>query len=89
MYIEERLNTFAQMLSQLHLKVNGNNPDRPQPMASGNRTTEDRILMVEIPEFDGVCLNPEDYIEWKNTIERYFEYKETPPDQSCIMAKVN
>ena len=45
--------------------------------------------MVEIPEFDGVSLNPEDYIERKNTIDRYFEYKETPTDQSCIMVSSN
>ena len=32
---------------------------------------------VEIPEYDGK-LDPDEFLEWLNTVERTFEYKEIP-----------
>ena len=35
---------------------------------------------VEIPEFEGQLklLNPDEFIDWMNTVERVFEYKDIP-----------
>jgi len=35
---------------------------------------------VDIPEFEGK-LDPDDFLEWMQTIERIFEYKEIPEDK--------
>jgi len=35
---------------------------------------------VEIPEFEGQ-LNPDEFIEWMNTVERVFTYKDVPDDK--------
>ncbi|KAK1425688.1 hypothetical protein QVD17_21043 [Tagetes erecta] len=38
-------------------------------------------LKVDIPEFDGVNLNPEGFIDWLTTVEEVFEFKEVPEDK--------
>ena len=35
---------------------------------------------VEIPEFESQ-LNPDDFLDWLNTLERFFEYKDIPDDK--------
>ena len=35
---------------------------------------------VEIPEFEGQC-SPDDFLEWMNTIERVFKYKDFSYDK--------
>jgi len=35
---------------------------------------------VEIPEFEGQ-LNPNGFIEWMNTVERVFKFKDVPHDK--------
>jgi len=35
---------------------------------------------VEIPEFEGQ-LNPDDFLDWLNTAERVFRYKEVRDDK--------
>ena len=35
---------------------------------------------VEIPEFEGQ-LNFDDFLNWLNTVEKVFEYKEVPDDK--------
>ena len=40
-------------------------------------TTE---FKVDIPEFEGK-LDPDDFVEWWQTVERIFEYKEIPDEQ--------
>ena len=35
---------------------------------------------VDIPEFEG-RLDPDDFLEWIQTVERVFEYKEVPDEQ--------
>ncbi|KAK1414879.1 hypothetical protein QVD17_30640 [Tagetes erecta] len=38
-------------------------------------------LKVDIPEFDGVNLNPEGFIDWLTTVEEVFEFKEVQEDK--------
>jgi len=35
---------------------------------------------VEVPKFEGK-LDPEEFIDWLNTVERVFEYKDIPDDK--------
>jgi len=35
---------------------------------------------VEVPEFEG-RLNPDDFLEWLQTVERIFDYKEIPEEK--------
>jgi len=35
---------------------------------------------VEIPEFESQ-LNPDEFINWLNTVQRVFEYKDIPDDK--------
>ena len=46
-----------------------NEDDHPPPRR------EDRSLKVDVPAFDGT-LDPEKYLEWEKSLERYFEYKD-------------
>ena len=59
-----------------------------QNRAHQNRTNEDRSLRVDVAEFTGQSLNPEEYIDWDSNIENYFEYRDTPFDRQYKMAKV-
>ena len=45
-------------------------------------------MRVDVREFDGTSHEPETYIEWEKWVERYFEYKDTHPDQQYKIAKV-
>ncbi|KAI3526019.1 hypothetical protein L1887_05170 [Cichorium endivia] len=38
-------------------------------------------MRVDIPEFDGVSLNPEGFIDWLATVEEVFEFKEVPENK--------
>jgi len=35
---------------------------------------------VKIPEFEG-RLDPDEFLEWLQTVERVFEYKDVPEDK--------
>ena len=49
---------------------------------------EDRSLKVDVPSFDG-SLDPEKYLEWEKSLERYFEYKDIQEEvQKYKIAKV-
>jgi len=37
---------------------------------------------VEIPEFEGK-LDPDEFLEWLQTVERIFEYKDIPEDRKA------
>jgi len=37
---------------------------------------------VEIPEFEGK-LDPDDFLEWMQTVERIFDYKEIPKNKNA------
>ena len=51
---------------------------RPRRARRGKQLAMD--FKVEIPEFEGQ-LNPDEFIEWMNTVERVFEYKDVPDDK--------
>ena len=44
------------------------------------RTPNFHEFKVDLPEFEGK-LDPDDFLEWLQTVERIFEYKEIPEDQ--------
>jgi len=43
---------------------------------------------VEISEFEGQ-LNPDDFLNWLNTVERVFEYKDVPDDKKVKLVAHN
>ena len=51
---------------------------RPRRVRRGKQLALD--FKVEIPKFEGQ-LNPDEFIEWMNTVERVFEYKDVPDDK--------
>ena len=56
----------------------GDSPRRPR---RGPRpTTNLNDFKVDIPEFEGK-LDSDDFLEWLQTVERVFEYKEIPDEQ--------
>ena len=59
-----------------------------QERVDQNGNIEDRSLRVDVAEFTRQSLNPEGYIDWKASLESYFEYKDTPEDKQYKMAKV-
>jgi retrotransposon gag protein len=52
------------------------------------RPIEDKTLRLDLPEFDGHSQNPEVYMDWEANLERYFDFKDTPPDQQFKFAKI-
>jgi len=51
---------------------------RPRRTRRGKQLAMD--FKVEIPEFEGQ-LDSDDFVEWLNTVERVFEYKDIPGDK--------
>lgn len=76
MDVETRLTNLTELVEQLSLTLNNagllNNP-RPNPGFN------DRFLNVDVPNIEGTP---------KNSLERYFDFKETPEDQRYKLAKV-
>ncbi|GJV49469.1 hypothetical protein Tco_1439681 [Tanacetum coccineum] len=65
-------------------------PDRPrQNQREDNRRWESG-MRINIPEFDGKTLNPEEFIDWLVTVEEVFEFKEVPENKrvSLIATKL-
>ena len=82
---ETRLKNFTKMVEQLSLTLNNSGIlNQPKP----NHSVSDRFLKVNVPDFEGTTSNLEDYVEQENSLERYFEFKETPDDQRFMLAKV-
>lgn len=80
---ETKVNNLTDLVGKLTLALNNSGVlNNPKP------TTHDRTLNIDVPDFGGTTSNPDDYIEWENSIERYFEFKETPEDQRFRLAKV-
>lgn len=44
-------------------------------------------MKVDVPEFEG-GMRPDDFIDWLNTIERVFEYKEIPDEQRVKLVAI-
>ncbi|GJW84105.1 hypothetical protein Tco_0157250 [Tanacetum coccineum] len=56
-------------------------PDRPrQNQREDNRRWESG-MRINIPEFDGKTLNPEEFIDWLVTVKEVFEFKEVPENK--------
>ena len=52
------------------------------------RNHEDRTIRINLDEFVGLTHDPEVYIEWESSLDRYFEFKETPPERQYQLAKI-
>ena len=84
---EEEKREFFQMtlaaMDQKFAEFNMMNQDRmPQ-----NRTQENMNLRVDVAEFSGQSLTPEDYLKWEARLESFFEFKETTEGQQYKLAK--
>ena len=51
------------------------------------RNHEDRLMKIDIPEFDGNSYDPTTYLDWEGRMDQYFEFKETPPHQQLNWLK--
>jgi len=50
------------------------------PRRERRHTTNSNDFKVDLPEFEGK-LDQDDFLEWLQTVERIFEYKEVPEDK--------
>lgn len=48
------------------------------------KNQEDKNFRVDEAELDGQSLNHEDYIDWENSLEIFFEYRDTPIAAICF-----
>ena len=46
------------------------------------------MIRIDIKDFDGHSNNPEEYLEWEASMDRYFEYRETTPEKQYKIAKM-
>ncbi|XP_057543321.1 uncharacterized protein LOC130821549 [Amaranthus tricolor] len=91
MDMDERLETLTNIVQQLALTVAnnmGNQGERPQQPLQNNRNNEDKALKIDLPSFDGQSPDPEMYLDWEANLERYFDFKETTPEQQFKLAKI-
>ena len=60
----------------------GSSSDEGRPRARRNQRNSNRSLdfKVEILEFEG-RLDPDEFLEWLQTVKRVFEYKDVPKDK--------
>ena len=75
--MEESLRLITQALANARFL----HTDRPNPHTihfHTPRNQEHRTIRVDIDEFDGSTHDPEVYVEWEASLDKYFEYKETP-----------
>ena len=85
--VEESLRQITQALTNVGLIPT----DRPTAYTNLHftpRNQEDRTLRIDIAKFDGLSQDPEVYIEWKSSLDRYFEFKETPLDRQYKLSKI-
>ncbi|GJR51282.1 putative nucleotidyltransferase, ribonuclease H [Tanacetum coccineum] len=65
-------------------------PDRPRRNQREDNRRWKSGMRINIPEFDGKTLNPEEFIDWLVTVEEVFEFKEVPENKrvSLIATKL-
>ena len=74
---------LAALMARLMVDPHRRNQDEEPPPRR-----EDKSLKVDVPSFDG-SLDPEKYLEWEKSLERYFEYKDIHEEvQQYKIAKV-
>ena len=66
--------------SEHTLRASSGEEDSREPRRRHGRRQTSMDFKVEIPEFEGQ-LNPDEFIDWLNTVERVFEYKDIPDDK--------
>ena len=91
MDVDEKIETLTNLLQQLAVTVAnnmGNQGDRPQQHPQNHRNNEDKTLKIDLPSFDGHSPDPEVYLDWEANMERYFDFKETTPEQQFKLAKI-
>ncbi|XP_057526414.1 uncharacterized protein LOC130805648 [Amaranthus tricolor] len=91
MDVDEKIETLTNLLQQLAVTVvnnMGNQGDRPQQHPQNHRNNEDKTLKIDLPSFDGHSPDPEVYLDWEANMERYFDFKETTPEQQFKLAKI-
>ncbi|KAD0267391.1 hypothetical protein E3N88_44532 [Mikania micrantha] len=54
--------------------------DDYNPYGRGQQRSYNSDIKVDIPEYDG-RLDPDEFIEWLRTVERVFDYKQTPDEK--------
>ena len=85
--MEARIETIEETLQMLvqHLTGRGNQQRQPH---HPNDDQEDKMIQIDIKDFDGQSSNPEEYLEWEASMERYFEYRGTTPEGQYKVAKM-
>jgi retrotransposon gag protein len=83
--VESIINALTDIVEQLSLTIRNSGILN---QSKTNAPNNDRLMNIDVPDFDGTTGNPDDYVEWENSLERYFDYKETPEDQKFRIAKV-
>ena len=92
--MEKKIDALINMVTQLSLTVNElkntapQYPPIPQPKPNHEHVKADKTMRIDVHEFDGTSHDPEVYIKWEKGVERYFEFKDTPPSQQYKIAKV-
>ena len=91
MNTDARIKALTAMVQQLaqtvaNLRIPNQNVEQVPLNVHGNQ--EDKTLRLEISEFHGVSQNPDEYIEWEASLERYFEFKGTSEEQQHKIAKM-
>lgn len=89
--MEEKLEVLTNLVQQLAMKVannTGNHGERQHQHPQNNRAIEDKTLRIDLPEFDGHPQDPEVYLDGEANLERYFDFKDTPPEHQFKLAKI-
>lgn len=89
--LNEKFDFLTNIVQQLALTMAHNTrelEERPLPQAPSHRLPEDKTLRLDLPEFDGHSHNPEVYLDWEASLERYFDFKDTSPEQQFKLAKI-
>ncbi|XP_052625755.1 uncharacterized protein LOC128132814 [Lactuca sativa] len=58
---------------------------RPRSDHRGDNRHWEAGMRINIPEFDGVSLNPEGFIDWLATVEEFFEFKQVPENKKVSL----
>ena len=85
--MNEEVDETRQSESRVHGQVQSHDVDssseeeEPRMVRGGSRNqSNSNDFRVELPEFEGK-LDPEEFVDWLNTVERVFEYKDISDDK--------
>ena len=88
--MEERLNKFTALVEQLvlHAHNTGSTPTAHTPQQVEPKGLDDKTMRVDVMDFDGISNNPEDYIDWEDSRDRYFDFNDALDEHKYKIAKV-